>query len=63
MNRELEKIVKFISYDGEYPHLCCGTLVISVNGIEYQLKNILLSGGYCCYSNRNVEYGCCGGCH
>ena len=26
--------IKFVSYDGKYPALCCGTLVLSVDGEE-----------------------------
>lgn len=37
--------IEFVSYDGEYPTLCSGTLTIRVNGKLYFLKDILHSGG------------------
>lgn len=37
--------IEFVSYDGRYPCLCMGTLVIRVNGKTYRLKNALVSGG------------------
>ena len=27
--------VKFVSYDGEYPNLCTGTLVLNIDGTDY----------------------------
>ena len=33
--------VKFISYTGEYPNLCSGTLTLEIDGIEYTF-----GGGY-----------------
>lgn len=38
-------MIEFISYDGKYPSLCLGTLVIKVNNEIYHLQNILSSGG------------------
>lgn len=37
--------VKFISYDGSYPNLCSGNLVIEINGTRYDKGFSLCSGG------------------
>ena len=44
----MSRAIEFVSYDGEYPHLCTGTLVLSIDGKEYGF-NCLCSGG-------SVEY-------
>lgn len=41
--------IQFASYDGQYPTLCMGTLVIVVNGVVYKLNDVLRSGGSCNY--------------
>lgn len=28
--------VKFISYDGEYPNLCSGVLILEIDGVQYK---------------------------
>ena len=38
-------MVEFVSYDGEYPCLCFGTLTIKIDGTTYRFKNALISGG------------------
>ncbi len=38
-------MVEFVSYDGKYPCLCMGTLIIKVNGKNYSLKHAMISGG------------------
>lgn len=40
--------VKFVSYDGEYPNLCSGTLVLNVDGKDVTFPKYCLSS--------------CGGC-
>lgn len=32
--------VKFISYDGVFPHLCAGTLVLNIKGKDVALKKL-----------------------
>ena len=39
------KRVEFINYDGEYPCLCMGHLIIKVDGKTCHLDNVLRSGG------------------
>lgn len=86
--------VEFVSYDGKYPCLCMGILVLKVDGVEY-IFSCLSSGGSARFDkkwnghvskgrwsikawpegfpedckeeavdvvNKNVKYGCCGGC-
>ena len=38
-------IVEFVSYDGKYPCLCMGTLIIKVNEKKYSLKYAMISCG------------------
>lgn len=38
--------LKFISYDGAYPNLCSGTLIMKLDGKDIEFPdNCLLSGG------------------
>ena len=47
--------VKFISYDGEYPNLCRGTLTLEIEGKEHALENVLVSGGCVCFDSNWQE--------
>ena len=44
-------MIEFISYDGKWPCLCFGTLKIKVDGKEYSLKNVMISGGSTYFTN------------
>lgn len=48
-------MVEFVSYDGEYPNLCSGELVLRIEGKEVNL------GRYCLHSGGNawVDYELC----
>lgn len=96
--------IKFVSYDGEYPNLCSGTLTLEIDGEKKTFgydgcdyRDFWVSGGCCGFRNnysdsyteqdewiinkeslpdelkgsykeikelfnRNVHWGCCGGC-
>lgn len=42
--------IKFVSYNGIFPNLCSGTLVLSVDGNTVSEK-------YCLVSGVNVHFG------
>ena len=53
-------MVEFVSYNGKFPNLCSGTLIIKVNGEEFILEACLQSGGKCGFDeerNRYIETG------
>ena len=91
-----EHELKFVSYDGGYPNMCAGVLVLSVDGEDVEFpSHSLSSGGSVWFDddwsehidqgpwsinrwpqefpvelrsqavklvNKNVPFGCCGGC-
>lgn len=49
-------MVEFVSYNGKFPNLCRGTLVIKVNGEEISLENYLISGGQCWFDKDWADH-------
>lgn len=51
-------MVKFVSYDGKYPNLCSGTLILSIDGeiVECYMR----SGGTVWFDNEWNEHIECG---
>ena len=53
-------MVKFVSYDGKYPNLCSGTLVLEVDGKKREIPYALCSGGSAFFGkdrNASAETG------
>ena len=50
-------MVDFVSYDGRYPCLCSGTLILRIDGMEVSLEGYLVSGGHCYWNSENVGLG------
>lgn len=48
--------LKFVSYDGKFPNLCSGTLVISLDNVKYSMKYCLCSGGSVWFDNEWSEH-------
>ena len=48
--------LKFISYNGRYPNLCSGTLVISLDDIEYSMQYCMCSGGSVWFDDEGDEH-------
>ena len=47
--------VEFVSYDGAWPCLCGGTLVLRVNGEQFTLPYALCSGGRVYFSEDMTD--------
>lgn len=37
--------ITFVSYDGKYPNLCSGTLILAIDGIPIEFPDYCLSSG------------------
>lgn len=57
-------MVEFVSYDGRFPNLCSGTLVLKIDGVERTMPQYCMSsGGSVWFDNdwgEHVESGLCG---
>lgn len=51
--------IKFVSYNGHYPNLCSGTLVLNIDGVDVTFPRYCLSsGGYVSFdSDWNEKIG------
>lgn len=48
--------LKFVSYDGEYPNLCSGRLILNLDGKDVRFpKYCLLSGGSVSFTEKGDE--------
>lgn len=54
-------MVEFVSYDGRYPNLCHGQLVVRIDGKEVNLGKCLISGGDCYFDSAWNDIVTCGG--
>lgn len=55
LKQQILPIIKFISYNGKYPNLCSGILVIEIKNKKYELDNVLISGGSAYFANSYSE--------
>lgn len=50
----MKTMVEFISYDGAFPNLCSGTLVLKINGKRREFPSgCLISEGWCYVKEDN----------
>ena len=43
--------IQFISYNGKYPTLCYGSLILNINNTQYSFECALASGGKAYFPN------------
>ena len=57
----MKKRLRFISYDGSFPNLCSGVLILNLDGVDIQFPDYCLSsGGHVSFDeewNENVSSG------
>ena len=53
-------MIEFVSYNGEYPNLCSGELVLRIDGKEVNFGSCLCSGGYVIFDDNWCEHVGCG---
>lgn len=53
--KETQYVVEFVSYDGKYPNLCSGNLVLKVNDKEYKFPQYCLSSNGSAYFTNNYS--------
>ena len=53
-------MIEFVSYNGKYPNLCSGELVLRIDGKEVSLDSPLWSGGYVTFDDDWREHIGCG---
>lgn len=50
------KAVEFVSYDGKWPNLCSGTLVLKINGEEVEFPKYCMNSGGGVYRDEEGDY-------
>lgn len=48
--------IEFVSYDGKYPNLCSGTLILKINDEQVDLGHCLCSGGIVRYIRETEDF-------
>lgn len=48
--------IEFIAYDGGYPNLCHGNLILKIDGNLVEFNNVLESGGQVGFDENWEEY-------
>lgn len=49
--------LKFVSYDGAWPNLCSGTLILSLDGREIQFPDYCIASGGSCTKSCRIKKG------